>query len=269
MTPDTGDPNPGKPDSWNRYSYVMGDPINRTDHSGHDCEGVTDDSDCPGIQGNPGGCVVDAYDPVPLDPGCYQPVQWAGSLQGFTTTEPAIASPIPHRPSRHAQYPSGKDQLQPHPGQAGIHLLSATYSNPALGTNVTEDFEGGPYPSSALIGGKLLGTIAAPGQGLAGFGANDATGPGLPSNFEVGDPFTGPGACLDVSLLFNLVESYNNNGHPVTYDFTAIGGYNSNSFAYTLDVQLGLLNYFGNPGGPLPGGGILLIPGWGKLVLGL
>jgi hypothetical protein len=124
------------------------------------------------------------------------------------------------------------------------------------------------------VGGALLtGTIAAPGVGLSGLstgpGNTDATGPGLPFNYEVGTPYSGPNACAIFFRLEALVDAYNSGGR-VPYNFlSSFGGYNSNSFTFTLLSNVGLSNYFGTPGGPQPGGGFLLLPGWNKTVPGL
>jgi hypothetical protein len=71
----------------------------------------------------------------------------------------------------------------------------------------------------------------------------------LPNNYEVGRVYAVLNACANIDELYNLVDSYNS-GSMVTCDFYAIGGYNSNSFSYTFLSQIGLLNYFGTPGGP-------------------
>ena len=69
MSPDpSGSASSNSPGSMNQYAYVQGDPINRTDHSGLDCEGYLDDPSCfGGITVNP-SCY--GYDPGNFDPGC-------------------------------------------------------------------------------------------------------------------------------------------------------------------------------------------------------
>jgi hypothetical protein len=63
------------------------------------------------------------------------------------------------------------------------------------------------------------------------------------------------------------VAGYENSGHEAIYDPSAIAGYNSNSFTFTLLTQMGLANYFGTPGGPLPtNGNFLALPGWNQSV---
>ncbi len=46
VTPDTIVPDPANPQSLNRYSYVLNNPIMYTDPSGHGCVGNNDDGDC-------------------------------------------------------------------------------------------------------------------------------------------------------------------------------------------------------------------------------
>ena len=43
------------PQSWNRYGYVLGDPINHTDVRGRECESEEDDGDCQNDDGDGGG----------------------------------------------------------------------------------------------------------------------------------------------------------------------------------------------------------------------
>ena len=56
IQPDSIVPNPGDPQTWNRYSYVGNNPINRGDPTGHRaCGDGTDDSDCDGNNDSSGG----------------------------------------------------------------------------------------------------------------------------------------------------------------------------------------------------------------------
>jgi len=255
---------PQDPGSWNKYAYTRGDPVNRVDPNGQDdsdfdfvdwdgcgmaCQGQNTWNNLgyyAGVWAQGAVCqaLISAY---AGDGGAWNP-----ACGGVPTTpvaqQPTCSISLWERPTPTASSP-------------GWHTyISATEYNPSTGTTTTTDFEGGPQPTWAFIGGKLTGTIAPPGFGLNA-GGNDATGPGLPSNIEVGAPYRGANACSDITLLNNWVTSYNN-GRKVTYNFTGRGGYNSNSFTFTLDSQLGLLKYFGQPGG-------LLLPGWDKRVPGL
>ena len=84
----------------------------------------------------------------------------------------------------------------------------------------------------------------------------------------MGNPYTGANACGDIAALYSLVAGYSA-GPLADCGFSAIRGYNSNSFTYTLVSQVGLLGNFGTPGGPLPNGGLLTLPGWNQIVPGL
>jgi hypothetical protein len=122
-----------------------------------------------------------------------------------------------------------------------------------------ETVEAGPsYTGTGLGFGSLVGTVSSPpGNGL-GSGAN-ATNPSLASNSQVGFAYTGSFACIDAQEIDAIVDGYNNGAiyNPVP----ALGpGYNSNSFTYTLLLDVGLSNYFGAPG---------FTPGWGYVVPGL
>ena len=93
LTPDRflGSARITSPGTWNRYTYVNGDPINRTDKTGLDdiCDGTDDDDlkDCDigagddggdggdggmygGGGGDDGGCWIDDFEP---NPECYDP----------------------------------------------------------------------------------------------------------------------------------------------------------------------------------------------------
>jgi hypothetical protein len=121
-----------------------------------------------------------------------------------------------------------------------------------------ETVEGGPN-YQGLGFGNLVGTVALPGQGL-GSGAN-VTNPSLPSNKQVGPAYTGSFACTDATEIDAIVAKYNQGGSQVSYNpVPALGpGYNSNSFTYTLLVDVGLSTYFGSP---------TAAPGWGYLIPG-
>ena len=62
-------------------------------------------------------------------------------------------------------------------------------------------------------------------------------------------------------MIQNAQSRYNNSGAWVKYDFSALVGYNSNSFAYTLLNNVGLGSFFGSPH--------LVALGWGQVVPGL
>jgi RHS repeat-associated protein len=110
MTPDPyrGSAHPGDPQSWNRYTYALGDPVNHNDPSGLDCtiDDEGDDGggggggdDCPpsGGGGSPGGycddppCVgADGFEPGPFCPAAGGPPDGGGG--GGTPPPPHVTS---------------------------------------------------------------------------------------------------------------------------------------------------------------------------------
>src|SRR5271165_6872857 len=80
--------NPGRPQSWNRYSYTRGDPVNRIDPSGlDDCD--PDEPDCR----FPGDDDDDDDDDVPqltcaFGGAIAGPAQWANSTNGYGYYDP-------------------------------------------------------------------------------------------------------------------------------------------------------------------------------------
>jgi len=252
---------PKDPGTWNRYSYTSGDPINRNDRRGldwDDCgEGWVSDASLSGP------CLIDGYAAINfaavVQSDCAQMTMAFGPVP---VTDPTCASYAPIIPVATPAQPAAPtcsvslyERPTPTTFSPGEHTYIAATIN-----GQTETIEGGPIPSLAAVGGTLTGTISPPGTPLSGYGSGDATNPALPSNTEIGNPYTGSNACANIASLNSWVAAYNS-GSKVTYNFLGIGGYNSNSFTYTLDNQLGLLNYFGLPAG--------WIPGWGKLVPGL
>ncbi len=62
---------PKQPQSWNRYAYVQGDPINANDTRGmYLCDDCWFDDPNGDDGGGGGGCFADTFDPVP-NPVCY------------------------------------------------------------------------------------------------------------------------------------------------------------------------------------------------------
>jgi hypothetical protein len=58
MQPDTIIPEPFNPQSWNRYSYVLNNPINFSDPSGHVAVGDTNEAGC---SGKGPSCIMEMY----------------------------------------------------------------------------------------------------------------------------------------------------------------------------------------------------------------
>jgi hypothetical protein len=125
------------------------------------------------------------------------------------------------------------------------------------GTESTIIIEGGPIPKGSPLG-FLLGYIS-----TTGVGALPNTNPNSPTNHQIGPTYAGSSACQDISQIENSVASYNGGSLApyVALPSVLFGGYNSNSFTYSLLNAVGLAFSFG----PLPG----WTPGWGTLVPGL
>ena len=142
-----------------------------------------------------------------------------------------------HRPWKHTYIVIDDPQLQ-QSGYAGNELiLQAGPSNnfPAFGT--------------------LTPQIVLPGTG---FGSNkgNASNPSAAGNTEIGTPYTGAYACVDIIEMLDAIDNYESTGG-VPYFASPppfVGLYNSNSFTSTLLSDVGLS--FGNPG---------FAPGWGPL----
>ena len=263
LTPDSykGSADPYNPQSWNRYGYGLGDPVGNSDVTGL-------------LAPTPGGLPC-----APWDASCSLGDGWGvgdyivgwgfvflgggggggGRGGGGGGCGPNCAKPLPPPQCSVSLYerpvPVGRS-----PGWHTYLVLTATI--PGTDLVVTDDVEGGPVPKGDWwSGGLLTGTIAPPGLGLNQENPSDATDPTLPSNVEIGHPYTGLFACYDAGVVETDVLAYNA-GSRVKYNALAKPGtYNSNSFTFTLLYQIGLASYFGQPGN--------LAPGWGKLVPGL
>jgi hypothetical protein len=256
MATTEGANNPTDAQSWNRYVYAGGDPVNHNDPTGQD---FCDDNnlfcfaiDFTDSDGSPFGSNLSAYFSA-----------LAAQIEAAIEAALKAAQEAPARQCSISLW----ERPVPTANGPGWHTYISVFDSSS--PTPVADFEAGPVPGWNFVNGTLTGVIAPPGQGLAGAPSSaggDATGPGLPNNYEVGTIYSGPNACQDIDELDAWVANYND-GPKVKYNFAAgLGGYNSNSFTYTLVSQLGLLNYFGTPGGPKPGGGFLLLPGWNMLV---
>ena len=118
--------------------------------------------------------------------------------------------------------------------------------------------QGGPsLPNGS---GNLIGSCASGYNTTVTVGPS---GPGLPGNSQVGGTYS-CGSCGVVVQLLASVDAYQQSGNFASYSPTANGGYNSNSYAFTLLEDIGLAGY-------TPAGGIWswfgtpwLAPGWGE-----
>jgi len=277
MTPDPyqASAGPSDPGSWNRYAYVRGDPVNRVDRRG------TDDSD----PGN-GGCGGDAFtdcnggDP---DEGCTWNSLACASDQGASAIMTGLQSYCSGAglvysaalanagefPCVQAGYQQGGGSTAPPPPPScsialyerpvdipGTSIptgyehtyIDATVTN--NGVTTTTIMDGGP------VGGKLFGVAASTGL-------YPIDNPNQPGNQEIGSPAAGPTACTQIQTMENEVSTYDAgprvpyNPYPTLY----LGGWNSNSFTYTLLNSVGLAFSFGSTPSSAPG--------WGYQVPGL
>ncbi len=258
------------PQSWNRYAYTRGDPVNRFDPRGRDdCAAQFADasqpydpnSSCSGPVGSP--CpnldMITAFQDSPDAATFYA----QAAAMGCTS---ASATEI-------AQGGDGQPWDDPFPDlDCTIELFErpTPSGGPAKGwgrhtyiyiNDGDYSYGGAALPGIMLEGGpvngKLTGFISAPGQGLAA-GKWNASNPFLASNQEVGGEFSGPQACGDIISLLNAVNNYDS-GPKVPYAF--LGTTNSNAFTYTLLSDIGLSTFFGHPSG--------FTPGWGQTITGL
>jgi RHS repeat-associated protein len=246
MTPDPyhGSAGATKPESWNRYAYTVGDPVNYKDPQGlflvapetypGACDYTSLDGQCDEEGEGGGGCFVDEFSPNPNPANC-----------SFNPDPPPPPPPAPDctielfsRPT-----PSSGPVVKGKGNHTYLYIVGTDYPTGLM-------IEAGP------VKGKLTGMINPPGAGLAA-GKWNASNPTNPTtNQEIGDPYDDPG-CQDVIKLLNAVNKYNS-GSKVAYTFLSGFSYNSNAFTYTLLSDIGLSNAFGHPTGRTPG--------WGQLV---
>ncbi len=264
MSVDTGNPTPANPGSWNRYTYVTGDPVNHTDHSGLIENDNPDLEDNPGGDGGIGGCFGSAYLPGPVDPSCdqYGPGGWVGCPAGFYDDGHygCVAAPQQSRPPA---LPSCEISLYERPAGGKHRPWQHTYiviDDSLLSQSGYQSDElilqAGPS-NNFPIGGTLMSQVVTPGQpGSFGSNKGNASDPGAPGNKEIGSPYAGADACVDIVQLLSAIGNYNDS-RQVPYAAVPIpftGFYNSNSFTSTLLSDIGVS--FGSPG---------FAPGWGAL----
>jgi RHS repeat-associated protein len=242
------------PRSWNRYSYVMGDPINRFDRHGTDCTEIADDDGgccnndddcCDDDCCDDGGCCGDdcggGGDPPPPPP---PPPPPTCSITVFTRGVPFAASPAQHTyievmDSQGQGVDPNGDVLEGGPSSPHAPWKRVPYGN------LVALQEAVPPPGTTITKGTFLG------------GTNPYTNSPLGS--ESG---SGGGTCTDVMTLLTAVSDYKS-GSGVAYAPVPDGSstFNSNSFTYTLLNDIGLSAVFQ----PFIGWS----PGWGQLVPGL
>jgi hypothetical protein len=255
---------PSSPASWNRYSYAKGDPVNRHDPSGLDDCGSNWVSDAS----LSGPCLVDGYASIDLG-GVYQEAcdQMILAWGPVPVTDPVcnLYGAVP--PTETAAQPACTLELFRRPAKFKGNLGQHTFLDLCEDGTDCEIVEGGrDNNKSDSTYGDLIGFINAPGTaGVLGYGTSHQSNP--LTDTQLGSTQSIP--CTDMSVVNSLVLS-DYNFDPVKYAFLPNGGstFNSNSFTYTLLLDLGLGSYFG----PYPTnilGGRLFYPGWGYAVPGL
>jgi len=227
VDPKAASADPQTPQSWNRYGYVLGDPVNHNDPRGMDEPIFCGDDDCPYDPGDGGG----GFDP------CDQIIN---SLLGGTVNCGSPVLPVvPPQEPQQPQQPTCSIELYSRPAfinhNPGKHtyLLVDDPDLTSLGYSSDElMLEGGPS-NSLPFGGSLIGFYNPPGQGLAA-GKSIASDPALPTNHEIGSAYTGANACSDITGMLAEIQSYNQS--PVPYaalPFGVFGTYNSVSVRAT------------------------------------
>jgi hypothetical protein len=229
---------PKKPLSWNRYSYVTGNPISHFDKHGteQDC-----DEDCDCDQGDP-NCECDEGD------DCFCLYESCGDPGGGGDNPPDLCTiSLYERPV--FQEIGGIETI------VGNHTYIYGTDTFQDGSGIVLNFlcEGGP--KNGTLQGGCTSAQNAPV-------VNGTSGPSLPLNSKVGMTYASADACDSLTQLTVSVGLYKDNGVFAPYNYHAgSGGYNSNSYAFTLLSDIGLGLWFGTPPG--------IAPGWGIRVPGL
>ncbi|HEX4136527.1 MAG TPA: RHS repeat-associated core domain-containing protein [Bryobacteraceae bacterium] len=242
--------NPGGPGSWNRYAYTRGDPVNRFDPRGmDDCAAIFADaelgydpySSCSGApQGNcPNIGMAFAGDP---DDPTFEAQAAAMGCYGASVIPVAAPAP-PSLTSSVSLYerPVYVDRTIPGIGSVPIYVGEHTYidATAQLSTGAYVNFlcQGGPSGPNGT--GNLVGSWQ---SGYNTMVSAPPSGPGLSANIQVGGAYS----CSNCGVVTQLLASaalYMQSGNLAAYSGTMNGGYNSNSYAFTLLEDIGLAGY--------------------------
>jgi RHS repeat-associated protein len=255
MASSGGTNNPAVPQSWNRYAFVLGDPANHNDRR---------------------GLYLSAEDCINDGDACANEDWGSGSIAGVAYGSPCFGNYFVATGQEGC--PNYEDDSSPPPPQCSIEFGYAPAFSPYLPGKHTffyvedssqqwEVVDAGPttYPGLTLVSRPpvKIGSMPIPrppNVQARGFGNlqtnvsptglyNEATNPNSVATFFSAEP------CSLVSQLEQDAKALNN---IVPYGTRLIGSgwYNSNSFTYTLAVELGL---------PIPAPTVYA-PGWGNYI---
>ena len=272
MTPDpyrataTSPSNPNNPQSWNRYAYVTGDPVNFYDRSGLDGQLASQDPGWCDDNPDDGSCVGGLYGAGYPCPGGEEFESGPNPCQD-EVGPPQQSNPNPPIPSCSITL---YDRSVARTGGIFSHTYLDVTEVSSSGVTILNDvLEGGPqFPHNFLKHPR------APWGNLVGFEepVPPAGTPIAPNTFFLGttNPYKntaigsetgGTDVCNEITGLLNAIGDYNQTSG-VPYALWPKGDQrNSNSFTYTLLYDIGLSRtftpYIGNS------------PGWNLLVPGL
>jgi RHS repeat-associated protein len=266
------------PGSWNRYAYVGGDPVNRSDPRGTDwCDDVGNcyqgsypgaPPQCGGIYQTAAFAFNDDYDYSLLENPTFAAQAAAMGCYGASVI-PVAAPATPSLTFSVSLYerPVYINRTIPGIGNVTIYVGEHTYidATAQLSTGAYVNFlcQGGPSGPNGT--GNLVGSCQ---SGYNTMVSAPPSGPGLSANIQVGGTYSCTN-CGVVTQLLASVDLYSQSGNLAAYSGTMNGGYNSNSYAFTLLEDIGLAgltssgsawSWFGTP---------WLAPGWGVTVPGL
>jgi RHS repeat-associated protein len=223
---------PRSPASWNRYTYAIGDPVNRMDPSGrYACD--PDDPDCPIDECTPGD--GDCSDPQP-DPCGPQPDADLAPAPGPT---PCEAPPPPPAPEPEQPTPDCDIQLRENPLFLGAVHAYLYVTDRNGNSNVLEGVFSGSIPRMLLGLSYLNGSVSPTGAIQGDDPTNYTANPiilDFASLLDV-NGLTEDELCDWVDTLVGLTDGFPRN--KVRYSWTGKTNPNSNSFTRWLLAMIG------------------------------